>query len=92
MNAKLQNVRRETTTEDLFHISPPKLPRRALHQRALRAGQRLAHSELDRLERAFLACIREVLQLYYINLVTHSGDRTYLLQPILFFHRRDQDQ
>jgi len=46
----------------------------------------LAPSELARLERAFLAaidwrlaCTREVLQLYYVNLVAHSGGRFYLL-------------
>jgi hypothetical protein len=46
----------------------------------------LAPFELARLERAFLAaidwrlaCTREVLQLYYVNLVAHSGDRFYLL-------------
>lgn len=84
----------KTCSTSLPSPSHPKLLRRTLHQleRALRAGQRLAHSELARLERAFLACIREVLQLYYINLVTHSGGRIYLLQLILFFHRRDQDR
>jgi len=42
----------------------------------------LAPAELARLERAFLAaidwrlaCTREVLQLYYVNLVAHSGGR-----------------
>jgi hypothetical protein len=46
----------------------------------------LAPSELSRLERAFLAaidwrlaCTREVLQLYYVNLVAHSGGRFYIL-------------
>jgi len=46
----------------------------------------LAPAELSRLERAFLAaidwrlaCTREVLQLYYVNLVAHSGGRFYLL-------------
>jgi len=46
----------------------------------------LAPSELSRLERAFLAaiewrlaCTREVLQLYYANLVVHSGGRFYIL-------------
>jgi hypothetical protein len=46
----------------------------------------LAPSELSRLERAFLAaidwrlaCTREVLQLYYVNLVVHSGGRFYIL-------------
>ncbi|KAH9983606.1 cyclin-domain-containing protein, partial [Russula compacta] len=46
----------------------------------------LAPVELSRLERAFLsaidwrlACTREVLQLYYINLVAHSGGRFYIL-------------
>ncbi|KAH9971070.1 cyclin-domain-containing protein [Lactifluus volemus] len=46
----------------------------------------LAPSELARLERAFLAaidwrlaCTREVLQLYYVNLVAHSGGRFFLL-------------
>jgi hypothetical protein len=45
----------------------------------------LAPSELARLERAFLAaidwrlaCTREVLQLYYVNLVAHSGGRFYI--------------
>ncbi|KAH9055452.1 cyclin-domain-containing protein [Lactarius vividus] len=45
----------------------------------------LAPAELARLERAFLAaidwrlaCTREVLQLYYVNLVAHSGDRFYI--------------
>jgi hypothetical protein len=46
----------------------------------------LAPAELARLERAFLAaidwrlaCTREVLQLYYVNLVAHSGGRFFLL-------------
>jgi len=46
----------------------------------------LAPTELSRLERAFLtaidwrlACTREVLQLYYVNLVAHSGGRFYIL-------------
>ncbi|KAF8473026.1 cyclin-domain-containing protein [Russula ochroleuca] len=46
----------------------------------------LAPSELSRLERAFLAaidwrlaCTREVLHLYYVNLVAHSGGRFYIL-------------
>ncbi|KAN0116402.1 Cyclin domain containing protein [Russula decolorans] len=46
----------------------------------------LAPSEVSRLERAFLAaidwrlaCTREVLQLYYVNLVAHSGGRFYIL-------------
>jgi len=46
----------------------------------------LAPSELARLERAFLAaiewrlaCTREVLQLYYVNLVAHSGGRFHIL-------------
>jgi hypothetical protein len=46
----------------------------------------LAPAELSRLERAFLAaidwrlaCTREVLQLYYVNLVAHSGGRFYIL-------------
>jgi Cyclin len=46
----------------------------------------LAPSEVARLERAFLAaidwrlaCTREVLQLYYVNLVAHSGGRFYIL-------------
>ncbi|KAI0250184.1 cyclin-domain-containing protein [Lactifluus subvellereus] len=45
----------------------------------------LAPAELARLERAFLAaiewrlaCTREVLQLYYVNLVAHSGGRFFL--------------
>lgn len=45
----------------------------------------LAPAELARLERAFLAaidwrlaCTREVLQLYYVNLVAHSGGRFYI--------------
>ncbi|KAI0301081.1 cyclin-domain-containing protein, partial [Multifurca ochricompacta] len=45
----------------------------------------LAPSELARLERAFLAaidwrltCTREVLQLYYVNLVAHSGGRFWI--------------
>ncbi|KAH9069821.1 cyclin-domain-containing protein [Lactarius deliciosus] len=48
----------------------------------------LAPAELARLERAFLAaidwrlaCTREVLQLYYVNLVAHSGGRFYLPSP-----------
>jgi hypothetical protein len=48
----------------------------------------LAPSELARLERAFLAaidwrlaCTREVLQLYYVNLVAHSGGRFHILSP-----------
>jgi len=46
----------------------------------------LAPAELARLERAFLAaiewrltCTREVLQLYYVNLVAHSGGRFHIL-------------
>ncbi|KAH9961489.1 cyclin-domain-containing protein [Russula dissimulans] len=46
----------------------------------------LAPAELSRLERTFLAaidwrlaCTREVLQLYYVNLVAHSGGRFYIL-------------
>ena len=46
----------------------------------------LAPAEVSRLERAFLAaidwrlaCTREVLQLYYVNLVAHSGGRFYIL-------------
>jgi hypothetical protein len=46
----------------------------------------LAPAELARLERAFLAaidwrlaCTREVLQLYYVNLVAHSGGRFYII-------------
>ena len=74
-----------TTTEDLFIISavslPPKLLRRTLHQRALRAGRWLTPSELARHESAFLTCIRE---LYYVNLV-HSGGRFYLFPLVLFF-------
>ncbi|KAH9171193.1 cyclin-domain-containing protein [Lactarius sanguifluus] len=48
----------------------------------------LAPAELARLERAFLAaidwrlaCTHEVLQLYYVNLVAHSGGRFYLPSP-----------
>ncbi|KAH8993473.1 cyclin-domain-containing protein [Lactarius akahatsu] len=48
----------------------------------------LAPAELARLERAFLAaidwrlaCTREVLQLYYVNLVAHSGGRFYIPSP-----------
>ncbi|KAI9511210.1 cyclin-domain-containing protein [Russula earlei] len=46
----------------------------------------VAPAELARLERAFLAaidwrlaCTREVLQLYYVNLVAHSGGRFHIL-------------
>ncbi|KAN0137983.1 hypothetical protein V8E53_004202 [Lactarius tabidus] len=46
----------------------------------------LAPAELARLERAFLAaidwrlpCTREVLQLYYVNLVAHSCGRLYII-------------
>ncbi|KAN0138346.1 Cyclin domain containing protein [Lactarius tabidus] len=46
----------------------------------------LAPAELARLERAFLAaidwrlaCTREVLQLYYVNLVAHSGGRFFII-------------